>query len=188
MKRSSAHETIRCRLLVSIFMIISLLHSEGSGRGGSSNFLVVASVTDGVCDLSCPTDIGAVCAFGESASLATTTTTEGSAISATTTSINGMHCTCPSLYTGTLCEVPYQSCGDGQHNCLHGGTCVLGEEDDFGNVQLYCDCSTAVDSVSSTPYVGKYCQHATLTIDTQCTEANVATFCRNGGLCNDKYP
>ena len=147
--------------------------------------LVVGIAVEAVCDLDCPTAIGATCAYGDSPHivLGTTNTT-------TSTNINGMHCSCPLLYTGLRCEVPYESCGDGQHECYHGGICRQGEVDDFGNVQLFCDCSTATGGDDPTAvFVGKYCQHSTVSAEsTKCDSSNQDTFCFNQGVCNTQYP
>lgn len=146
--------------------------------------LADASSTDGICDLECPTNIGSTCSFGESPHMinlnSTTTTT-------TTKSINGMHCICPEFYTGIQCEFSYDSCNDkNQHVCYHGGTCQSGGVDPYGNIEHYCDCSNAKDTVTSTPYVGKYCELATVATCDDPIEPNL--FCFNGGVCNDKYP
>ena len=99
-----------------------------------------------------------------------------------------MHCNCPVFYTGLQCELNYESCDDSDHVCLHGGTCMSGVLDAFGNMQLYCNCAAAVDTTGTT-YVGKYCEQAIApAIQTSCTPQNEASFCFNGGLCNDKYP
>jgi len=167
----------------------------------SNNSNTVSAQT---CDLQCPTDIGATCAFGNSPHTVqgTTTTTNNNngeqqqqQQQQEEVSINGMHCSCPPGYTGLYCEVAFESCGDGdgsQHVCYHGGSCVSGEVDDFGNVQLYCDCSTAAldGSGNVQQYVGKYCQHATVSAETETCDAstNEASFCFNQGVCNPQYP
>lgn len=145
----------------------------------SSSAPLVAAAQE--CDLQCPTDIGATCAFGNSPHTGSNGYTQE-------VSIDGMHCSCPPGYTGLRCEAAFESCGDGQHVCYHGGRCVSGEVDDFGNVQLYCDCSAAQDD-GGVPHVGKYCQHATVSEEAEnCDATNEATFCFNGGVCNAQYP
>jgi hypothetical protein len=146
--------------------------------------LAMASVQNGICDLECPTNVGAKCAFGESPYMVDSSM---SPISSTTTSLNGMHCTCPDFYTGIQCEFSYDSCNDkNQHVCYHGGICQSGAIDSFGNVQHYCDCSVAVDTTTKRPYVGKYCELATVATCDNTNDPN--PFCFNGGICNDKYP
>jgi len=140
-----------------------------------------------VCDLPCPTELGATCAFGNAP---WNDDLPGGAAQGGDSSgnIDGMHCAnCPAFTTGLQCELPYASCGDGQHVCYHGGTCQQGEVDDYGNWQLYCDCSAT--SANGRPYVGKYCQHETVDEDEfACDDTNVDVYCRNGGICNGNYP
>jgi hypothetical protein len=132
---------------------------------------------NGICDLNCPQS--APCAFGE-AELISQASAEG------TTNIDGMYCLCPPFLTGILCEVPFESCGDGQHVCLHGGICKSGVLYD-GNQHLYCDCSRAQDEKGNI-YVGKYCE-VPLNSDVQsCDENDPSKFCLNGGSCNQQYP
>ena len=88
-----------------------------------------------------------------------------------------------------------------QHQpCQNGGTCLLGEEDDFGNVQRFCQCATAPDG--GTPlFHGKYCQHNVLAVAAglpspgedatdllACSEETQALFCLHDGKCNANYP
>lgn len=142
--------------------------------------LVDASLSNGICDLDCPTSIGAKCTFGETSNMILMNST-------TAKSINGMHCTCPEFYTGIQCEFSYDSCNDkNQHVCYHGGTCQAGGVDEYGNTEHYCDCSSAKDAVTKNPYVGKYCELATVATCDSDIEPN--SFCFNGGICNDKFP
>jgi hypothetical protein len=144
-----------------------------------------ASLSNGICDLECPTSIGARCAFGESSNMIIMNSTASPFT--TTKSINGMHCICPEFYTGIQCEFSYDSCNDkNQHVCYHGGACQSGGVDEYGNIQHYCDCSNAKDTITKTPYVGKYCELATVATCDDPIEPNL--FCFNGGICNDKFP
>lgn len=61
-----------------------------------------------------------------------------------TSQIDNQHCSCPIGWTGVTCEVKYESC-DQHHPCFHGGQCILGLNDRFGNDQLFCNCDNAVD-------------------------------------------
>eukprot|EP00543_Licmophora_paradoxa_P004740 CAMPEP_0202454642 /NCGR_PEP_ID=MMETSP1360-20130828/12321_1 /ASSEMBLY_ACC=CAM_ASM_000848 /TAXON_ID=515479 /ORGANISM="Licmophora paradoxa, Strain CCMP2313" /LENGTH=106 /DNA_ID=CAMNT_0049074001 /DNA_START=116 /DNA_END=433 /DNA_ORIENTATION=- len=58
---------------------------------------------------------------------------------------DGYHCSCPHGFTGLKCGRKYANCNDGVHKCYHGGKCLEGLEDIYGNDQLYCDCSEAQD-------------------------------------------
>jgi hypothetical protein len=132
------------------------------------------------CDLQCPTKIGAKCLFGDAPSLP-------GVVSDAPKNIDGMHCACPEFYSGLLCETTYDTCGDGnQHVCFHGGECKTGAVDAYGNAQRYCDCSAAKDPSTQLPYVGKYCELAT--VATCADPNNPDLFCFNGGICNEKYP
>lgn len=151
--------------------------------GSSSHFftLVRAGVENGVCDLPCPAGIGAACVFGDAP------LSSQPAGSAGGSHVDGMHCSCPEYFTGLQCEVPYAGCGDGEHVCYHGGVCREGEVDDFGNLQLYCNCAPAVGP-GGLPYVGKYCEHETVPVETTCDSSNEASYCFNAGICNEAYP
>jgi hypothetical protein len=145
-------------------------------------FPCAATASVATCDLECPTQIGAKCAFGD---------TPGAALPGLSNeapkNINGMHCSCPDSYTGLLCDQAYDSCGDGnQHICYHGGECRAGAVDKYGNVQRYCDCTNAKDPATQRPYVGKYCELATVATCDDPDKPDL--FCFNGGICNDKYP
>jgi hypothetical protein len=177
-----------------IIVVAGLLLPQLNSRHQFGPLTVSATVaTNGICDLDCPTLIGAKCAFGDSPLLGDSTlpglnaTSTSSSSKNSTTSIDGMHCTCPEFYTGVLCEFKFDSCGDTNlHICYHGGQCQSGAVDAFGNVQHYCDCADAVDPVTSRPYVGKYCELATVAT---CDDPNdPELFCFNGGMCNSKYP
>ncbi len=146
-----------------------------------------AASSSTVCDLECPTNIGSKCNFGESTFLLTINATTSSSSGSSTKSINGMHCSCPEFYTGIQCEFSYDSCNDrNQHVCLHGGSCQSGGIDPYGNTEHYCDCRNAKDPVTQNPYVGKYCELATVPTCDDPAEPNL--FCFNGGVCNDKSP
>ena len=60
--------------------------------------------------------------------------------------MGGYHCDCPPGRTGLLCDRQYESCGDGQHYCFHGGQCMTGLNDQFGNKQFFCDVSVTIKS------------------------------------------
>ena len=107
--------------------------------------------------------------------------------------LNFEHCSCPQGWTGVDCSIPMEICGDMQHVCTHGSTCV---EKSQG---LYeCDCSAA--TIKSKAIAGLYCEHDVKAQD-MCTKGNAAdssrdahSFCVNGGVCvgivspNDPHP
>lgn len=92
-----------------------------------------------------------------------------------------MHCACPPGWTGILCDHRFETCTD-NHQCYHGGKCIPGLLDDFGNGQLFCDCSDAV-AADGTRYVGKYCETPYEKI---CDDSG-ELFCVNGGDCNPNF-
>jgi hypothetical protein len=91
------------------------------------------------------------------------------------------HCACEEGFTGLTCSMMYESCADSStfHTCYHRGTCVDAGQDDFGNKQYGCDCSSAVKGDKY--YTGKYCQEEHI----QTCDYNQGIFCRNGGVCKD---
>ena len=96
---------------------------------------------------------------------------------------NGYHCVCPQGYTGLNCGVVYESCADGasSHKCYHGGVCVPGAVDRYGNPTYHCDCTNAfVDGIH---YAGTYCEHTQIVLCNE-TETNNSYFCVNDGVCN----
>jgi hypothetical protein len=95
---------------------------------------------------------------------------------------NGYHCHCRPGYTGLRCGIKYQDCSDAGHACYNGGRCILGLSDIYGNDQLFCDCSTAIDE-NGTKYVGKYCEIP----QTLFCEESGTFFCVNGGQCRPDY-
>jgi hypothetical protein len=112
------------------------------------------------------------------------------------TSNDFQHCVCPNNFAGTYCEHQLDSCGDGQHLCLHGSKCV-----GIGDEQL-CDCDQA-DSPLASFFVGSHCEHP---VNDICTENSpdsntpskltfgngmpgaALDFCVNGRTCKEKVP
>jgi len=103
------------------------------------------------------------------------------------TTRDGAHCQCPPGWTGLECDRKFKTCGSG-HKCYHGGQCVEGLIDNFGNSQLFCDCHDAFDE-NGTRYVGKWCEHASVDLcDREDDVLAEEAFCVNEGSCNDYYP
>lgn len=100
------------------------------------------------------------------------------------------HCACPDGWIGLTCENKLEVCGDDQHFCLHGSTCIS----DTGSVdQGYgCDCSQADDSIDGDSkthiFTGDSCQYVDTDICTIGDEypGRPLYFCVNGGRCNGK--
>jgi EGF-like domain len=92
---------------------------------------------------------------------------------------DGMHCICPEGFAGIHCELTSKVCGEGEHVCLTGSTCV---EDGDG---YRCECGLADES-------GSFCQHHRTEFcvpDSPHIEyfggMAVAAFCINDGKCTD---
>lgn len=90
------------------------------------------------------------------------------------------HCVCPDGFTGLYCEERVEVCGEGEHLCLHGSSCVkFGDED-------YCNCADASSEKSQTGlFSGKSCEHL---VNDVCTvqypgPGQPLLFCVNGGSC-----
>lgn len=133
----------------------------------SIQFDVVGSSTPNFteCNLNCPA--GIECVIGKVNHLASifNSTTDNNVDTTDTDELswNGMHCNCPPGKTGVMCEVEFDSCsstGSNSHVCYNGGQCIQGITDYFGNEQMFCDCTTAMDTTNDLIYVGKYCEHA----------------------------
>jgi hypothetical protein len=69
----------------------------------------------------------------------------------------------------------------------HGGSCIPGLQDVYGNGQLYCDCTNAIETINATlvTYVGKYCKIPSIadadTPETVACNTDKSIFCVNGG-------
>ena len=94
-------------------------------------------------------------------------------------------------WTGVYCDHKFETCDNQEgHTCYHGGECIPGLEDKYGNDQLFCDCSKAVGP-DGERYVGKYCE---VPFEQICNnpddddEEEELLFCVNGGECNPEYP
>jgi hypothetical protein len=101
--------------------------------------------------------VGAYC--NETSACSSTPCLNGATCSNT---VNGsVHCTCPTGYSGNLCQTNINECASTP--CQHGGVCT----DGIGN--FTCNCTTG--------YSGRLCQ-----TDTDECASNP---CRNGGTCTD---
>ena len=89
-------------------------------------------------------------------------------------------------WTGVQCTHKFDTCDD-QHQCYHGGKCIPGLKDIFGNTQLFCDCSEAYGN-DGTRYGGKYCETPFLNSCGINDSNGKEMFCINGGDCNPNYP
>jgi len=89
------------------------------------------------------------------------------------------HCVCPVGYFGIGCEYQMEECGEGEHLCFHGSTCVR-NEDEFG-----CDCQS-----SEIKTAGLFCEYVASSECEQWVDISNGHrgFCTNGGHCGvDEY-
>lgn len=156
------------------FVVSFLLSGLGSVHAQSD---ADASVT--TLDPTCPLDCkgGSRCVRGN-ADFTKFTTTKNSMPFLKDLHDGGYFCQCPPGRTGLLCEREYESCNDGLHFCFHGGKCLSGLKDVYGNEQHYCDCGDAVFEGKN--YAGKFCEAEAVDFcGTAAEYGNV--FCTNGG-------
>jgi len=101
---------------------------------------------------------------------------------------NGMHCSCPSGFTGVRCEVDINHChsngGGEDHFCLNGVPCAPDEPAFDGVMKKYaCQCDHAGDEISQM-LVGRFCEYAVTEFCTKDDHARHShSFCTNGGKC-----
>jgi hypothetical protein len=104
------------------------------------------------------------------------------------THIHYEYCVCPEGYTGLQCEYEVETCSNGEHSCLNGGTCIKLEGSD-GKVKHACDCEGA--STSTHKFAGLFCEHSSFSL-CLASESEVddmkdlVAFCTNGGTCKQK--
>jgi hypothetical protein len=146
------------------------------GEQGEGRPLVDSLPDEGPCTLPC--ENGGVCRNGVKD---VTILDDLGAQHLNRTHINYEHCVCDDGFVGAQCEHQIQICGDGEHLCLHGGTCVTDNENHA------CDCSTT-DSTLSGAFGGKSCQHPANDICTigEFSPMSSLSFCVNGGVCAKK--
>ncbi len=84
------------------------------------------------------------------------------------------HCVCPTGYFGIYCEYQIEDCGNGEHMCFHGSTCLRNGE------EFSCDCLS-----SKTKTAGLFCEHVASSECEQWVDMQNGHrgFCTNGGKC-----
>jgi hypothetical protein len=98
------------------------------------------------------------------------------------------YCVCPTGYTGLQCEYEVETCNKGEHNCLHGGSCVKVTTKD-GKIKHACDCQDATNSTHN--FAGLFCEHASTSLciveDSSTSQGedgkSLLSFCTNDGTC-----
>lgn len=101
--------------------------------------------------------------------------------------IRGHHCSCPTGYAGSFCEIKYDICEGEERTCFNGSECIR-NVDDRGHTFYHCQCD-ARGSDLSTPEAHQFCQHIWTEFCTAAGESisqGSSSFCTNGGVCKDK--
>lgn len=69
----------------------------------------------------------------------------------------------------------------------HGGRCLFGQQDVWGNDQFFCDCSSAVEvpeedgQMGIIKYAGRFCEQK---VQEEHMCGSMTVYCLNGGSCN----
>mmetsp|Transcript_23026 Transcript_23026/g.35528 ORF Transcript_23026/g.35528 Transcript_23026/m.35528 type:complete len:612 (+) Transcript_23026:183-2018(+) len=95
-------------------------------------------------------------------------------------------CACPENFGGLSCEERIEICGDNEHACLNGGSCIAAPDEDAGGLlEWSCDCSKAFD-VAGKYAAGVMCEHEATNICISGESAGMLLgprFCTNHGKC-----
>jgi hypothetical protein len=135
------------------------------------------------CNLPC--ENGGVCANGaKDLGALNDTIADVSHLNQTFDNDHYAHCVCPEGFVGLTCKHKIEACGNEDHVCLHGSTCV--EHDDG---EYTCDCSQADEVIGSNDkaiFAGDSCQYTGTDICTIGEEypGKPLYFCVNDGTCN----
>jgi hypothetical protein len=101
--------------------------------------------------------------------------------------IRGHHCSCPTGYAGSFCEIKYDVCEGEQKICFNGSECIR-EIDDRGKSFYHCQCDARGSDLSTTE-AHQFCQSIWTEFCTAPGETitqKTKSFCTNGGVCKDK--
>lgn len=97
------------------------------------------------------------------------------------------HCLCPVGYTGTLCEIVYQTCDSSSDVCASGATCQRAV-DNFGIEFFHCGCDLAKSDLSL-PKSLEFCQRVSTvfcnTVNDDPKQSRGSSYCTNGGRCKE---
>jgi len=98
--------------------------------------------------------------------------------------IDFKHCSCPTGYTGVLCGIELNVCGDDAFVCAFGSKCISGGTGKDGKEKFACDCDPAHTVMTS--YAGNMCEYESTSF---CAKGDgtpgesAHAFCTNGGKC-----
>jgi len=94
----------------------------------------------------------------------------------------GMHCVCPDGYTGLICQIPAEKCGNELY-CYNGAECNRAVNSD-GTSRSFCNCATAASNNNDKSFAGMGCQHQSgVFCDPNASMRKDQAFCVNGGTC-----
>jgi len=98
-------------------------------------------------------------------------------------------CACPENFGGLSCEERIEICGDNEHACLNGGSCIAAPDEDAGGLlEWSCDCSKAF-GMTGKYAAGVMCEHEATNIcisGESVADAGMLfgpRFCTNHGKC-----
>jgi hypothetical protein len=99
------------------------------------------------------------------------------------------YCTCPTGYTGALCENKFLLCESNTSTCFHNDDPCERAVDDHGLLFFHCACDPEhSESIETSPV----CQHAATSFCTVDTESDGkfvgagGSYCANSGKCKEK--
>lgn len=98
------------------------------------------------------------------------------------THIDFMHCECLAGFTGVMCEHHVETCGNDEHACFNGATCVRLPDESGHQMTYRCDCSTTLNHTS---FAGHMCEHSATSFCEYGVAVSRHAFCVNGGVCKD---
>ena len=110
---------------------------------------------------------------------------------------DGMHCSCPSGFTGLRCEVDMNHCHNDhtgaatEHFCLNGVSCAPDALDEVFDGELSpnklsCQCDGHAHDHISQMLAGRFYEYAVTEFCSEEEERHNHSFCTNGGKCK-KY-
>jgi hypothetical protein len=83
------------------------------------------------------------------------------------------YCKCPPGFSGSLCEVKFITCENGEQKCRNGSLCERAVDAE-GSVFFHCECDMERTDVTATPFAQKVC------------EKSSTVFCKVNAIVTDK--
>jgi len=160
--------------LVGVMAVLMLLHLRLCAATGQTTLRSLASS----CDLDC---VNGECRLGVDVSSAAGDNKQGSG------NAQGKHCHCQKGYSGTLCEIKFVLCEEGENGkCFNGEPCTRDIDSD-GDPFYHCECDINGSDFSE-PYAYRFCEHASTVFCNKDTKENSLgpqgdSFCASSGKC-----